>query len=91
MTMNKKLPALTISVLAMLTAPAFAEVGAKSKTHFWELFFNKQRNCPVRTIADGSLVNCYGWRKWSGSFGWDKTCLNLDYLPSQFACSKNFN
>ncbi len=43
--------------------------------------------CPVRQIADGSLVDCHGWRQWSGSIGWDNTCFNLDYLPSQFACS----
>jgi hypothetical protein len=49
----------------------------------------EQRGCPVRQLADGSLVDCQGWRKWSGSIGWDNSCLNLDYLPSDFACSSN--
>jgi hypothetical protein len=89
MIINRKLPALTIGVLAMFAAPVFAGDGARSSTPYWP-FFAKQRDCPVRKIADGSLVNCYGWRKWGGSMGWDKTCLKLDYLPSQFACSKNF-
>jgi hypothetical protein len=86
--MNRKLPALTFSILAMLTAPVFAEDGAKSKTHY-QHFLNKQRACPVRQIADGSLVDCHGRRKWPGATGWDTTCHNLDYLPSEFACSKN--
>lgn len=88
--MNSRLPVLTIGVLAMLAAPAFAEVRPKNETHFWD-FLNRQRDCQVRRIADGSLVDCHGRRKWSGSFGWDSSCLKLDYLPSEFACSKNFN
>jgi hypothetical protein len=88
--MNRMLPALTISVLAMLATPVFAGDWAKSNAHYWP-FSNNRSYCPVRKIADGSLVNCYGWRKWSGSFGWDRSCINLDYLPSSYACSKNFS
>jgi len=91
--MTRKLLALTISVLAMFAAPEFAEGGANSDAHFWPFwpFFSKQRYCPVRKIADGSLVNCYGWRRWSGHIGWDRSCLNLDYLASEYACSHDFN
>jgi hypothetical protein len=28
-----------------------------------------------------------GWRYRSNARGWDNTCLNLPWLPSQFACS----
>ena len=42
-------------------------------------------SCPVRTLPSGELVDCHGWRK--RGFGWDNTCLNLDYLPSMYACS----
>ncbi len=27
-----------------------------------------------------------GWRYRSNAKGWDNTCFNLPYLPSQFAC-----
>jgi hypothetical protein len=87
MAMNRKSVALTISALAMLAASTLgAEAEAKSKKHHRH-FVNRDRGCPVRVIADGSLVDCNGWRKWSGVIGWDNTCLNLDYLPSQYACS----
>jgi hypothetical protein len=86
MSTNRKLMALMTGVLVMFVAPAFVEAAAKSKTHYRHSL-DKQQGCPVRQIADGSLVDCHGWRKWSGSIGWDNTCLNLDYLPSEFACS----
>jgi hypothetical protein len=85
--MNRKLMALMIGVLVMLAAPMFAEAAGKSKKMHYRYSLNKQAGCPVRQIADGSLVDCHGWRKWSGSIGWDNTCFNLDYLPSEFACS----
>ncbi len=88
MSVNGKLVALT-GAFALLAAPLFgaaAETG--SKTHHRH-FLNKARGCPVRQIADGSLVDCRGWRKWSGSIGWDNTCFDLDYLPSEFACSSS--
>jgi hypothetical protein len=45
----------------------------------------KVRGCPVHRIASGELVDCHGWRLGNG-IGWDNSCLNLDYLPSMFAC-----
>jgi hypothetical protein len=27
-----------------------------------------------------------GWRRRSNAKGWDNTCLNVPWLPSQFAC-----
>jgi hypothetical protein len=41
--------------------------------------------CPIRRTAEGEIVDCQGWRLRPG--GWDNSCFNLDYLPSQFACS----
>ncbi len=29
----------------------------------------------------------YGWRNRSNTRGWDNTCINAPWLPSQFACS----
>jgi hypothetical protein len=42
--------------------------------------------CPTHRAVDGTLVDCQGWRK-RDSVGWDNSCFNLDYLPSQYACS----
>ncbi len=74
---------------AILAAPLFGTADAaknKIKVHH-QHYVHRSGGCPVRQIADGSLVDCHGWRKWSGSIGWDNTCFNLDYMPSEFACS----
>ncbi len=70
---------------------AFAERTAK-KHHRHSARWSDQRpaqprGCPVRQLADGSLVDCRGWRKWNGAIGWDNSCFHLDYLPSADACS----
>jgi hypothetical protein len=80
------------SALTLISAPMLASAAeARTRTHHRH-FANghnpSERGCPVHEIADGSLVDCHGWRKWSGAIGWDNTCFRtLDYLPSQFACS----
>jgi hypothetical protein len=78
------------SALVLLITPLFASaVEAKTRSKVQHRHFvNKSNGCPVRQLADGSLVDCQGWRKWSGSIGWDNSCVNLDYLPSEFACSR---
>jgi hypothetical protein len=48
----------------------------------------RSAGCPVHSNAYGELIDCHGWRKWSGSIGWDNTCFkSLDHLPGQYACS----
>jgi hypothetical protein len=43
--------------------------------------------CPVHRNGFGELVDCRGWRKWSGSIGWDNTCFrSLENLPAMYAC-----
>jgi hypothetical protein len=87
MSTNNKLVAIAVG-FAVLAAPLFGAADAKPKikTHHRH-HVSELRGCPVHQIADGSLVDCHGWRKWSGVIGWDNTCFNLDYMPSQFACS----
>jgi hypothetical protein len=60
----------TTGVMVILTA--------KQGRHFSNVT-RCSRRCPVHKIADGSLVDCQGWRKWSGSIGWENTCFNLDW------------
>jgi hypothetical protein len=92
MKMSNRLTAVATSC-AILAAVMLSATGAMAKTnrahHRPQYREQMQRpaGCPVHQIADGSLVDCQGWRKWSGSIGWDNSCLNLDYLPSAFACS----
>jgi hypothetical protein len=96
MTAYTKLLALAISGFAVLAMPM--DASAKTRTaphhrHYSEVaprhwhYLEVTRGYAPRQIADGSLVDSYGWRKWPGSAGWDNTCFNLDHLPSQFACS----
>jgi hypothetical protein len=85
-TANTTLVTLAISGFAMFAVPLGATAQPSTAPHHGHPL-EAARGCPVRQLADGSLVDCHGWRKWWGSFGWDNTCLNLDYLPSQFACS----
>jgi hypothetical protein len=77
---------LTIAPIAcaMLVAPVFDSAQAKSKAHRARVV-KSQDHCPLRRTVDGDLVDCHGWRLRSS--GWDNSCFNLDYLPSQFACS----
>ena len=74
------------AALALIAGPvsqATAEDGAK--THHRH-FAKRSLDCPVHRTADGELADCQGWRLRPG-IGWDNSCFNLDYLPSQFACS----
>src|SRR5271166_6425333 len=85
--------AVTLILISASACSAFAEQTAK-KHHRHIARWSDQppaqpRGCPVRQLADGSPVDCHGWRKWSGYIGWDNRCFNLDYLPSQFACGTN--
>jgi hypothetical protein len=40
-------------------------------------------------FTEGRPVGAGGWRLRSNARGWDNTCFDLTYLPSEFACSAN--
>ncbi len=75
--------AVFVAGFAVVAAPMVGGADAKTKTHRRH-FVKTRAVCPRRT-AEGEVVDCNGWRLRPG--GWDNTCFNLDYLPSQFACS----
>jgi hypothetical protein len=79
--------AATVAMLAAPLAPDTAE--AKSKAHKGyagqRYARGGQHICPLRRTVNGDIVDCNGWRLRPS--GWDNTCLNLDYLPSMYACS----
>ena len=78
--LNAAASLLAVAALSM-SGPA-AE--ARTKTHH-RYVAQAQNHCPVRRTVNGDLVDCNGWRLRQS--GWDNTCLNLDYLPSMYACS----
>ncbi len=63
-----------------------ASAGGRAKAHHRHHPAKRADRCPTHRTAEGELVDCRGWRLRPG-IGWDNTCFNLDYLPSQFACS----
>jgi len=85
--MSKKLTVFA-ACFALLSAPlAGTAAGYAGKKHYRHHPIRQALGCPVHRIADGTLVDCQGWRLRDNSIGWDNSCFNLDYLPSQFACS----
>ena len=68
--------AVLAAVSAMLAAPVFATAAEAGSRAYHRHFAYR----PVyRTYGNG-------WRHRSNARGWDNSCLNLPYLPSQFAC-----
>ncbi len=84
MSMSRTL-AVFVAGFAVFAAPMAAAADSKTtKTHHRH-FAKTKTACPLRRTVEGELVDCNGWRLRPG--GWDNTCFNLDYLPSQYACS----
>jgi hypothetical protein len=76
--------AVSVAVLAILAIPlAGAAANPQPKKHYRRHFATA---CPLHRTAEGELVDCRGWRLRDNATGWDNSCFNLDYLPSQFAC-----
>ncbi len=88
--MNIHRLAALIACFAMLAAPAVA--GTWPREHHRPYPSRHAGNpccCPIHRTALGELVDCQGWRLRDNAIGWDNSCFNLDYLPSQFACGAN--
>jgi hypothetical protein len=83
------LAAATVAMLAAPLAPDTAEAKTKAYKEYAGQKYARgpQSNCPLRRTVNGDIVDCNGWRLRSNATGWDNTCLNLDYLPSMYACS----
>lgn len=75
---------IAIFAVPMLDLSAEARHGAKARSDLSQRSI-APGGCPVHRVAGGDLADCHGWRLHNGT--WDNTCFNLDYLPSQFACS----
>src|SRR5271165_6826172 len=77
---HKKIAALVVCCAILAGAPASA---GKARKHDRQ-YAQTPVGCPLHRAVDGTLVDCHGWR-WRDNSGWDNSCFNLDYLPSQFA------
>ena len=86
--------------LGLLSAPMFGTAAeAKHKAHHRrhihllahrQIYLVAHRHSAghyQRVTFEGEIVDRAGWR--FRSAGWDNSCFNLPYLPSQFACSAN--
>jgi len=87
---SRKILILLAATIAMLAAPLADTAEAKTKAYKGYAGqryarTGSQSNCPLRRTVNGDIVDCNGWRLRPS--GWDNTCLNLDYLPSMYACS----
>ncbi len=82
---------LAAATIALLAASQLAPDSAEAKSKAYKGYAGQryarggQHNCPLRRTVNGDIVDCNGWRLRPS--GWDNTCLNLDYLPSMYACS----
>ena len=85
MIVKTKLVALAIGGFAIFAVPAGAVIAQTATLTDHRFFVRKRSDCPLRRVAGGDLADCRGWRFVNGH--WDSSCFNLDYLPSQFACS----
>ncbi len=75
------------AAFSMLVAPAFAE--REAGIHHRN-YVDTQVYYPGLTgfyAGYYGVPYTYGWRHRSNARGWDNTCFNLPWLPSEFACS----
>ena len=83
---GKNLVALAVAV-ATLVAPLAAQA-AQPRHYHWRY---AHRPLPAGYYNPGyyGYGSGYGtgWRRRSNARGWDNTCLDLPWLPSEFACS----
>jgi hypothetical protein len=85
MSIGRKL-LVVVAGVAMFSAPSFGAEAKQHHRHSVHKFHKFSQPRPMyRRSVDGDLVDNNGWRLRDGT--WDNTCFNLDYLPSEFACS----
>ncbi len=87
---NRKLKVLLACSIALAILDVSGALAAKAKAArrlYPRHYASMPYRCPLHRTAEGEWVDCHGWRLRDNAIGWDNTCFNLDYLPSQFACS----
>jgi hypothetical protein len=85
---NRALAAIIACSAIIAVQAAAANSAERTKAHYRvhpRHYARVPSGCPIRRTAEGEVVDCQGWRHRTGD--WDNSCIGLDYLPSQFACS----
>ncbi len=90
MNRNSRLAAI-IGCCAVLAVPAFANTQDWRPVPHHRQYVREAYRCPLHRNAAGNLVSCDGWRLRSSAIGWDHSCFDLGYMPSEFACSAGGN
>jgi len=75
------------AAFSMLAAPAFGATAASKAKIYHRHYVAGQ---PYYAVAPAGYYGVWyapGWRHRTNARGWDNTCLDLPWLPSQFACS----
>jgi hypothetical protein len=85
MSLGKNL--VTLAACAIFAVPACANASDRRPPAYYPHYIRKAFRCPIYRNADGNLITCDGWRLRNTMKGWDHSCIDLFYLPSQFACS----
>ncbi len=89
MSTNGRLVALA-AAFSMLVAPAFGAAAEREAQIHHRNYVDRQVYYPAPTgyyAGYYGVPYTYGWRHRSNARGWDNTCFNLPWLPSEFACS----
>ncbi len=86
---SKKAVALA-AALAMLVTPLAGATAQTRPYHRHYGYGHTYRPIPTRYWNSGPRYGYgygSGWRHRSNARGWDNTCLDTPWLPSEFACS----
>ncbi len=72
------------AAVAFFLAP-LAGAGAQTRPYYPQYGYGPQ----YYGAPFGGFIDWYGtgWRRRDTMRGWDNTCLNVPWLPNQFACS----
>jgi hypothetical protein len=76
-----------LACLAIFGLPGYANSSSMRHRAYHPHYRIQAWRCPIYRNADGNLITCDGWRLRNTMKGWDHSCIDLFYLPSQFACS----
>src|SRR5262245_49139574 len=76
---------IVVACCAIFASPLNAGA-SEHRTKHHRHFAKKLYNPSPRRTTEGEQADKNGWRKRDNA-GWDNSCINLPYLPSQYACS----
>jgi len=91
--MTSKIKFVALAAIAAMLVPAASSEAAQRYGQRTARYYYRPVPAPVPLGYYGGGSYGYtgdygtGWRLRSNAKGWDNTCLDVPWLPSQFACS----